>query len=92
MGRGKEDAVSLLKVRADAVPVVAVLSLFCAQLWACTLPPALASVAALVLLFFSGSLGVCGPRAACAFFFLLLFVCFRNTPQSLILSCDRPYA
>ncbi len=46
---------SLLKVRADAVPVVAVLSLFCAQLWACTLPPALASVAALVLLFFSGS-------------------------------------
>ena len=55
MGRVKESIVSLLKVRADAVPVAVVLCLFCAQLWACLLSPLGAAIAAVVLLFFSGS-------------------------------------
>ena len=46
---------SLLKVRIDAVPVTVVLVLFVAQLWACTLAPIWSPVAALGLLFFSGS-------------------------------------
>jgi beta-carotene hydroxylase len=55
MGRRKECLVSLLKVRADLTPVVFVLCLFCAQLWACTLPPIWSPLAALISLFFSGS-------------------------------------
>ena len=46
---------SLLKVRADVVPVAVVLMVFGLQLWACTLPLAWSAVVGFVLVFFCGS-------------------------------------
>ena len=47
---------SLLKVRADVVPVAVVLMVFGLQLWACTLPLAWSAVVGFVLVFFSSIL------------------------------------